>query len=289
MTPTSTSPAPSASAVVPSSSSLISRVTPAHLVSGLITLTFVLAEWQFHLVDGPMRMVVALGGCVAVEWALGWAVLGRRVPLLSAWISGTSLTALVRPHGEALWPYVLGAILAIGSKYGLRYRGGHLWNPTNFAVCLLLLVAAPEISVLSDQWGNTWIVNAVVWAFGLLVVMRAGVLHITIAWVASFVVFAWMRATALDLSLAGELAPLTGPMYQLMAFFMMTDPKTTVSTRWGQVAVAIAIAAVEAGMRTGLSLGWDVLDPIAPAPALFALTVVGPTALILDRRRESAG
>ena len=42
-----------------------------------------------------------------------------------------------------------------------------------------------------------------------------------------------------------EVAPITGPMYQLFIFFMITDPKTTVKTRWGQCLVAFLVAAVE--------------------------------------------
>ncbi len=34
-------------------------------------------------------------------------------------------------------------------------------------------------------------------------------------------------------------------MYQLFIFFMITDPKTTVKTRWGQCLVAFLVAAVE--------------------------------------------
>lgn len=276
-------------ASLPAPAASLAWVTPRHLVAGLITATLVLAEWQFRVIDGPARMVVALGSCLVVERVLGWFVLGQRVSLVSAWVSATSLTVLLRPLGGALWPYVVGALLAIGSKYALRYRGRHLWNPTNLAVCVLLLVAAPEVSVLSDQWGNTWVVNAVVWTFGLLVVHRAGVGHITLTWVGGFTALSVLRAWALGLPVLGELAPLTGPMYQLMAFFMMTDPRTLVASRRGQIGVALAICVVEAVLRTGLSLGWAWTAPFGPAPALYALTMVGPAALAFDlwRRGQS--
>lgn len=266
----------------------LERINPAWLVSGAITLTLLLAEWQFHVIDGWERIAAAIGSCLVVEALLGWAVLGRRVPLLSAWVSGTSLTVLVRPLGDALWPYVVGALLAIGSKYALRYRGRHLWNPTNFAVCALLLLASPSVGVLADQWGNTVAVNAVVWFFGLLVALRAGLLHVTLTYVGGFVLFAALRAWALDVPLLGELSPLTGPMYQLLAFFMMTDPKTTVSTVRGRVGVAALICVVEALLRTGLSLGWGWCTPFAAAPALFALTFVGPPALAAELRLRGA-
>jgi Na+-transporting NADH:ubiquinone oxidoreductase subunit NqrB len=261
---------------------------PRNLVAGMITATLALAEWQFHVIDGPVKMIAALGSCLAVEAALGWLLLGRRVPLQSAWVSATSLTVLLRPHGDAVWPYVVGAILAIGSKYVIRYRDRHLWNPTNLAVCALLLLAGPSVGVLGDQWGNTVVVNSLVWLFGLLVSSRARMLHVTLTYVGGFITFACLRAAALDQPLWGELAPLTGPMYQLMSFFMMTDPRTVVSSRRGQIAVAATITAVEALLRTGLSLGWSWCAPFAAAPAMFSLFLVGPLALMIDLSRRPA-
>ena len=63
-----------------------------------------------------------------------------------------------------------------------------------------------------------------------------GRLHITLTYVASFLLFA--RACARWITghpLLSEVAPITGPMYQLFIFFMITDPKTTVRAEVGAV------------------------------------------------------
>ena len=73
---------------------------------------------------------------------LSWFDRGKVVNLLSAYISGISLTLLTKPQGGALWPFVIGGFLAISSKYVLQYRDNHLWNPTNFAISALLLARA---------------------------------------------------------------------------------------------------------------------------------------------------
>jgi hypothetical protein len=43
----------------------------------------------------------------------------------------------------------------------------YLWNPTNFAIVVLLLAAPAKVSVLSHQWGNDLATNLVIWTFGL--------------------------------------------------------------------------------------------------------------------------
>ena len=61
---------------------------------------------------------------------------------------------------------------------------------------------------------------------------------------------------------------------------MITDPKTTVRTKWGQCAVAFAVALAEAILR---------LDRVVHAP-YYALFLVGPAAnadLVESRHRRS--
>ena len=69
-----------------------------------------------------------------------------------------------------------------------------------------------------------------------------------------------------------EVAPVTGPMYQLFIFFMITDPKTTVRSFRGQCLVAFLVAVVEAGFR---------LMQFVHAP-YYALFVVGPIANLIE-------
>ena len=71
---------------------------------------------------------------------------------------------------------------------------------------------------------------------------------------------------------AAEVAPLTGPMYQLYIFFMITDPKTTVRSKKGQILVAFLVAAAEAVFR---------LLQFVHAP-YYALFVVGPIANLIE-------
>ncbi len=74
-----------------------------------------------------------------------------------------------------------------------------------------------------------------------------------------------------------EIAPITGPMYQLFVFFMITDPKTTVRTKVGQCVVVFIVAFVEIFLR---------LNQVVYAP-LYALFLVGPAANLIEIWLES--
>src|SRR6476646_9727680 len=261
------------------------RVDPRYLIAFLITLVLLAAQLRYHMFGGYERLALALATCMATEALLSWFDRGKIVNLQSAYISGISLTLLIKPQGAALWPFALGGFIAITSKYVLRYRDNHLWNPTNFAVSALLLAAPAHISVLSHQFGNDVTTNLVIWTFGLIIAARVGVLHITLTYVASFLLLNGLRAAALGQPLIPEIAPITGPMYQLFIFFMITDPRTVVRGRNRQIVVAILIALMETLIRFASDKGWPLPTGFNAAPAFFALATVGPVAKFLDLRR----
>lgn len=261
------------------------KIDPHYLIAFLITLVLLAAQLRYHMFGGYDRLVLALGVCMATEALLSWFDRGKVVNLLSAYISGISLTLLIKPQGGALWPFALGGLVAISSKYVLRYRDNHLWNPTNFAIAVLLLAAPDSVSVLSHQFGNDLTTNLVIWTFGLIIAARVGILHVTMTYVASFLLLNTVRALALGQPILPEIAPITGPMYQLFIFFMITDPRTVVRGRRRQITVVVLIAVMETLIRFASDQGWPLPTAFNVAPAFFALALVGPVAKWLDLRR----
>jgi Na+-transporting NADH:ubiquinone oxidoreductase subunit NqrB len=260
-------------------------VDPRYLIAFLITLVLVAGQLRYHMLGGYARLVVALVTCTATEALLSWFMRGTVVNLQSAYISGISLTLLIKPQGGALWPFALGGFLAIASKYVLRYRDNHLWNPTNFAIATLLLAAPDRVSVLSHQFGNDLATNLLIWVFGLVIAARVGVLHITLTYVASFLLLNGLRAAALGQPVLPEIAPITGPMYQLFIFFMITDPRTVVRGRQRQIVVAICIAIAETLIRFASDRALPLPTAFNVAPAFLALAIVGPVAKFVDLYR----
>jgi Na+-translocating ferredoxin:NAD+ oxidoreductase RnfD subunit len=263
----------------------LGRLDPRYLVSFLITLVLVLGEARYGILGGYDRLIIALGVSIATELVLSRLLYGAFANVASAYITGISLALLIKPRVDLLWPFALGGFLAIASKYVLRYRGRHLWNPSNFAISVLLVVAPASVAILSRQWGNDLATNAVIWCFGLLIVSRVRMLHVTLTYVACFVALAALRHWIVGGPLLAEIAPITGPMYQLFIFFMITDPKTTVSTLRGRIIVAAAVAVAEAAIRLAGDFHVAQLSRLYPAPPILALAIVGPVANVIDLYR----
>lgn len=179
-------------------------------------------------------------------------VLGRiyhkawRFPL-SAIITGCGISLLLSSY--LLWPYVLTAFLAILFKYLIRYQGGHVFNPNNVAL-VLVLYFLPQYAVSTPkQWTNAYEVMVVILCLGLFVSYLANRLYTSLAFLGSFTIFALIRHYVFGAPLLAALGPLLGASLQLFTFYMITDPKTTPTSRSGQVIYAVLIALFDAILR----------------------------------------
>src|SRR6185369_3750669 len=81
-----------------------------------------------------------------------------------------------------------------------------------------------------------------------------------------------------------EIAPITGPMYQLFLFFMITDPRTIVRGKRKQIVVTVIIAVVDSLIRLMSDMGVPMPTAFNAAPPLLALWIVGPIAKYFDLR-----
>jgi len=240
-----------------------------------ITLILLVGQIFFGILDSYLNVVLAIATSVIAEMILAKVLLGARKNLASAYITGISVGILIRSN--MVWPYVVAALLSIMSKYVLRYKGRHIWNPSNFGVSWMLFMAPVYVAGLSMQWGNYVLPMSIIWALGLGIVYRAKKLHISLTYVVSFIILAYVRSLITGDAFLAELSPLTGPMYQLFVFFMVTDPGTAVSSKKWQIIVVILVALVEFVLR---------LQGVIYAP-FFALFLVGPTARFIDLRNLS--
>ncbi len=257
-----------------------SRLNP-YLPPIFITLILLVGHLSFGILESYQKTVLAIVSAMACELVLGRLLLHKWPNLASSYITGISVGILLRSPGY--WPYAVCAMLSITSKYVLRVNGRHLFNPSNFGICAMLFLASDAVATLSIQWGNNLGAMAVIWVLGSLIIWRARRFHICAAYVASFLLFSFVRAGITGDPWLSEVSPITGPEYQLFVFFMITDPKTTVRSKWGQCVVAFCVALVEMVFR---------LEQSIYAP-LYALFFVGPVALGIEMwinsRKSAAG
>jgi Na+-translocating ferredoxin:NAD+ oxidoreductase RnfD subunit len=240
-----------------------------------ITCILLVGHLSYGILESYQRTALAIGAAIISELILGRIFFGKWLNLASAYITGISVGILVR--SPAYWPYLLCSVISIMSKYVLRVRGRHIWNPSNFGIAVLLLLAPETMAILSIQWGNNLLPILVIWTLGSIIIWRARRFHISATYVVSFFLFAFLRSWITGHPWQAEVAPITGPMYQLFVFFMITDPKTTVRSRMGQCVVAFCVALAEFFLR---------LDQVVYAP-IFALFFVGPAAMLIETWRDS--
>lgn len=245
-----------------------------------ITCILLVGHLSYGILESYQKTALAIAAAIIAELILGRIFFGKWLNLASAYITGISVGILVR--SPAYWPYALCSVISIMSKYVLRVKGRHIWNPSNFGIAVLLFLAPETMAILSIQWGNNLLPIVVIWTLGSIIIWRAGRFHISATYVVSFFLFAFLRTWITGDPWQAEVAPITGPMYQLFVFFMITDPKTTVRSRMGQCLVAFGVALVEFVLR---------LDQVVYAP-IFALFFVGPAANLieiwLDSQRTTA-
>ena len=236
----------------------------------LITCILLVGQLSYGILESYTRTLLAIVVSIVAEMVLSRIYFGKWPILASAYISGISVGILVR--SPAFWPYALCALISITSKYVLRVNGKHIWNPSNFGIVVMFLLASDTVAGLSIQWGNFLWPMLVIWTLGSFIIWRLRRFHISATYVVSFLAFALLRSYITGDPWRSEVSPITGPMYQLFIFFMITDPKTTVSSKTGQCFVVVAVAAVESILR---------LHQVVYAP-FYALSVVGPTAMLIE-------
>jgi len=236
-----------------------------------ISLILLVGHVSFGILESFSAIFLSIGTSIITELILSRLMYGQwRKNVSSAYITGISIAMLIR--STFLWPFALAAVLSIMSKYVLRKDGRHLWNPSNFGLSWLFFFAPFSVAGLSIQWGNNILPMLVIWVLGIVIVLKAKRLHITLTYVIGFLFFAFLRSLITGAAFFTEIAPLTGPMYQLFVFFMITDPGTTVKGKKAQILVAFLVAFVEFLLR---------LNEFIYAP-FYALFLVGPIALLLQ-------
>ena len=216
-----------------------------------------------------LQIVVTLSTALLTQYA------GTRLYNLSSFdprsplISALSLCLLLRTNDLAV--AALASFIAIGSKFLIRWKNKHLFNPTNLALVVVLTSGLGWIS--PGQWGQVAWFGFLIACLGSLVVTRAARADITLAFLIFYVGLLVTRTLRL-----GD--PLTIPLHQMesaalliFAFFMISDPRTTPDSRVGRIVFAFIVA------LAALSMQFVLFRPNGP---LWGLIVCAPLVPLLD-------
>jgi len=189
---------------------------------------------------GPARIGVTLAGALVAQAVCGRLAGVPRFDPRSALISGLSLCLLLRTDSLAI--AVAASAVTIASKFVLRVRGKHVFNPTNFGV-VVMIALCDRAWASAGQWGTGGFFAFLMACLGGLVAHRAWRSDVAWAFLAAHLSFLFGRAAWLGDPLEIPLHALQSGALLLFTFFMISDPRTTPDAREARIAFGVLVAA----------------------------------------------
>ncbi|MGH3135058.1 MAG: FG-GAP-like repeat-containing protein [Gaiellaceae bacterium] len=237
-----------------------------HLAAVIVSLQ-VLGQVAFDFRLSIAQILVALLTCAVLE--VGITFKRQRVVMwpASALLTGNGVAFILRvpgtEHGDwwsmhGWWIFAGTAAVALLSKYVIRFRGRHVFNPSNIGLVLCFLLLGPELAdPLEFWWGpmSPWMVLtlAIIIVGGLAILSRLRLLEIAVGfWLAFAAGIAVLAASGHEMTARWHLGPISGwdfwqvlvfsPEILVFLFFMISDPKTIPEGRLGRRVYAVGIA-----------------------------------------------
>ncbi|MFI0929579.1 enediyne biosynthesis protein [Streptomyces sp. NPDC021012] len=196
---------------------------------------------------------------------LGGGAKGVMEFLLPAHITSLAVNMLSYVN-DLVWVMVFGVIVAVGTKWVLRApvkgRMRHFMNPSNFGIAVILVlfpwasIAPPYQFTEYIDGGFDWLVPAIILTLGTMLNAKLTErMWLILAWVGGFALQAIVRGLLFDTSIPAGLAMMSGVAFVLFTNYMITDPGTTPSSKWGQIAFGGSVAAMY-GVLTAMSIAY---------------------------------
>jgi Na+-translocating ferredoxin:NAD+ oxidoreductase RnfD subunit len=245
------------------------------------------------------QILAAILTCFVIEVALTFRQSRAFVWPASAMLTGSGVALILRVVGTPadepwstyawLW-FAIIAGLSLLTKYVIRYRGNHVFNPSNIGLVVAFIVLGPtRVEPLDFWWAplNAWMITAyaVIIVGGILITRRLSLLGLAgTYWVTLALGLGLLAASGHCMTANWAFAPVCGfdfwrvvvtsPEVLIFLFFMITDPKTVPAGRVGRISFGalVGVASVllmapqtdEWGTKVGLLTGLVVVSMARP-------------------------
>jgi Na+-translocating ferredoxin:NAD+ oxidoreductase RnfD subunit len=269
-----------------------------HVASVIITV-HVLGQVGLHFAVSVPQILAAMVTCAIIEVALTFRQTRSFVWPASAMLTGSGVALILRvvgtppddPWNTDAW-YVFAAVAALSllTKYVIRYRGSHIFNPSNIGLVLaFVILGSTRVEPLDFWWGplDVWLITAyvVIIGGGLLITRRLHLLALAATfWVTLAIGLGVLAGSGHCMTTNWAFEPVCGfdfwrvivtsPELMIFLFFMITDPKTVPTGRVGRVVFGALVAVAstlliapqtnEFGTKVALLAGLVVMCAVRP-------------------------
>lgn len=238
-----------------------------HVAAVIITI-HVLGQVGLGFYVSVPQILAAILTCAVLEVALTFRAARSFVWPASAMLTGSGVALILRVPGtpDDAWSfhawYVLAGVAAFSllTKYVIRYRGSHVFNPSNIGLVVGFLVLGSSRAEPLDFWWaplDRWMIAAyiVILVGGLLITARLHLLAMAASfWIALAIGVGILAVSGHCMTARWAFAPVCGfdfwrvivtsPEVLIFLFFMITDPKTVPTGRVHRVLFGVLVAAV---------------------------------------------
>ena len=278
-----------------------------HVAAVIITI-HVLGQVGLHFDVTVPQILAAILTSAIIEVVLTFRQTRSFVWPASAMLTGSGVALILRvvgtppddPWNTYAW-YVFAAVAGFSllTKYVIRYRGSHVFNPSNIGLVVAFVVlGSTRVEPLDFWWAplDAWMIAAyaVIIGGGLLITWRLHLLALAATfWVALTICVGILAGSGHCMTANWAFAPVCGvdfwrvivtsPEVLIFLFFMITDPKTVPAGNVGRVVFGLLVAIAstllmapqtdEFGTKVGLLAGLvlvcaarPILDRMLPEP-----------------------
>jgi Na+-translocating ferredoxin:NAD+ oxidoreductase RnfD subunit len=237
-----------------------------HVAAVIITI-HVLGQVGLHFEVSVPQILAAILASALLEVALTFRQSRAFVWPASAMLTGSGVALILRvvgtppdqPWNTDAW-YVFAGVAAFSllTKYVIRYRGNHVFNPSNIGLVIAFIVlGSSRVEPLDFWWGplDGWLLlaYAVIIGGGLLITRRLRLLGLAAAfWLTLLVSVGVLAGSGHCMTANWAFAPVCGfdfwrvvvtsPEVLIFLFFMITDPKTVPAGQVGRVVFGVLVA-----------------------------------------------
>lgn len=237
-----------------------------HVAAVVITL-HVLGQVGLHFQVSVPQILTAILTCAIISVVVSFRASRSFVWPASAMLTGSGVALILRVPGTPrndhwsfhAW-YLFAGIAAFSllTKYVIRYRGSHLFNPSNLGLVIaFLLLGSTRAEPLDFWWAplNNYMITAytVILIGGLLITRRLRLLAVALTfWISLAAGLGLLAASGHCMTARWAFAPvcgsdywrsiITSPELLIFLFFMITDPKTVPLGRVGRVLFGLLVA-----------------------------------------------